>query len=52
MTRTQKKRFSDVLDLSGSFLVPSLEGAECKLFVKPSLGDGNMNGNGTSLKVG
>ncbi|KAL1275958.1 hypothetical protein QQF64_035581 [Cirrhinus molitorella] len=39
VTRAQKKKFNDVLDLSSSFLVSSPESAECKLYVQPQSKD-------------
>lgn len=35
VTRTQKKKFSDVVDLSSLFLVSSRENTKCKLLVQP-----------------
>lgn len=54
VTRAQKKKFEDVVDLSSSFLAASPDSVECKLFVKPQplLSDEYMNANEIPLKVG
>lgn len=54
VTRAQKKKFEDVVDLSSSFLVASPERVECKLFVKPqpTMIDEYLSVNEIPLKVG
>ncbi|KAL0172150.1 hypothetical protein M9458_032461, partial [Cirrhinus mrigala] len=53
VTRAQKRKFDDVIDLSRSFLVSSPETAECKFFVQlqPSEGHECLKGNDAPLKV-
>lgn len=53
MTRAQKKKFADVLDLSRLFLGSSPESSECKLLIQPQLSqDEYLKENDPPLKVG